>query len=166
MVHRQQPVEMAIWFPASAGKTARAGGNTLFDPTPVLQGAQPTGQGRPLVLVSHRPGGNMHQMGWLASDLVARNAIVIGVNHAGSISGNRRPVASIYVRNRTDDLSAALDAILTDPVFEPHIDRRPITALGFSMGGATALHLTGTRIDRAAFAADCARLGDKAPDCT
>jgi predicted dienelactone hydrolase len=164
--HRPQPLASALWFPASGGEPTGVGGNALFDPTLVLNGAQPTGRDHPLVLISHGSGGNMDQMGWLASVLVARGAIVAGVNHAGSTSGDSRPLASTRVWDRAGDLRVVLDAVLADPEFGPRIDRRRITALGFSMGGATALHLAGARMDRAAFAAACARLGEKAPDCT
>lgn len=166
VAHRPQPLAVALWFPASGGRPTEVGGNALFDPTPVLEGAQPTGRDHPLVLISHGSGGNKDQMGWLASALVARGAIVAGVNHAGSTSGDSQPLASTRVWDRAGDLRALLDAVLADPEFGPRIDRGRITALGFSMGGATALHLGGARMDRASFAAACARLGDKAPDCT
>ena len=164
--HRPMPIAMAVWFPASGGTPAKVGGNALFSPTTVLTDAVPVGQDHPLVLLSHGSGGNLDQMGWLAAPLVARGAIVVGVNHAGSTSGDSQPLASTRVWDRTDDLSAALDAILADPAFGPRIDLRQITALGFSMGGATALHLAGARMSRTTFASACKRLGDKAPDCT
>jgi predicted dienelactone hydrolase len=166
VAHRPNPVSMALWFPASGGTGAEVGGNALFDPTPVMEGAQPIGRKHPLVLMSHGSGGNMDQMGWLASALVARGAIVAGVNHAGSTSGDSQPLASTRVWDRADDLRTLLDAVLADPQFGLLIDTSRIGALGFSMGGATALHLAGARMDRAVFATACARLGDKAPDCT
>ena len=166
VAHRPQPLAVALWFPASGGEATGIGGNALFDPTAVVLGAQPTGRDHPLVLISHGSGGNMDQMGWLASALVAQGAIVAGVNHAGSTSGDSQPLASTRVWDRANDLRAVLDTVLADAEFGPRIDRARITALGFSMGGATALHLGGARMDRAAFAAACARLGDKAPDCT
>ena len=66
---------------------------------------------------------------------------------------------------RAADLSAALDRLLADPTFAPHIDTGRIVSLGFSLGGATALNLAGARMDRAAYRSYCARFGSAAADC-
>jgi predicted dienelactone hydrolase len=119
----------------------------------------------PLVLLSHGSGGNMDNLGWLSSALAAEGLMVLGVNHPGSTSGDSSPRRSVDLATRAADLSAALDALLADPAFGPRVDPARITAVGFSLGGATALALGGMRFDPAAYPAYCDRLGEAAVDC-
>ena len=60
---------------------------------------------------------------------------------------------------RAWDVSAALDTVLADPNFAPHIDPERVYSIGFSMGGATALQLAGLRGDIGAFKAHCTGAG-------
>lgn len=164
--HRPGPLAASIWHPAGS-RTYRGlvGDNPVFHGTPALIGAA-VAEGRfPLVLLSHGSGGNMDGLGWLASALARRGAMVLGVNHPGTTSGDSSPRRTVRLDERAADLSVALDALLADPSFGPHVDRDRIAALGFSLGGATALNLAGARLDRAAYRAYCDRHGERAADC-
>jgi predicted dienelactone hydrolase len=90
----------------------------------------------------------MDGLGWLSSQLALRGAMVLAVNHPGSTMGDSSPRRSIRLDERAADLRAALDTVLSDPSFGPHIDTKRITSLGFSLGGTTALNLAGARLDR------------------
>ena len=103
----------------------------------------------PLIVLSHGSGGNIDGLSWLAGALAQNGAIVLGVNHPGS----------------TGDVSAALDTVLADPNFAPHIDLERVNSIGFSMGGATALQLAGLRGDIAAFKAHCTGAGVRHLGC-
>ena len=109
----------------------------------------------PLFVFSHGSGGNMDNSAWLFSALVEKGAMVLAVNHPGSTSGDSSPRASLLTDRRAGDISAALDTLLDDPVLGPHVDRSRITALGFSLGGATVLNLGGLGFDRKAYADYC-----------
>lgn len=164
--HRAAPVAASVWHPAGA-RTYRGliGDNAVFEGVPAFVGAA-VAEGRfPLVLLSHGSGGNMDNLGWLPSALAAEGVMVLGVNHPGSTSGDSSPRRSVDLAARAADLSAALDALLAEPAFGSRVDRSRITALGFSLGGATALALGGLRFDPAAYPAYCARLGEAAVDC-
>jgi predicted dienelactone hydrolase len=164
--HRAGPVAASVWYPVST-RTYRSliGDNAVFRGVPALVGAA-VAEGRfPLVLLSHGSGGNMDNLGWLSAALAAEGVMVLGVNHPGSTSGDSSPRRSVDLAARAADLSAALDALLADPSFGPRVDRSRITALGFSLGGATALALGGLRFDPSAYPAYCARLGAAAVDC-
>lgn len=164
--HRAAPVAASVWYPAGA-RTYRGliGDNAVFRGVPAFVGAA-VAEGRfPLVLLSHGSGGNMDNLGWLSAALAAEGVMVLGVNHPGSTSGDSSPRRSVDLAARAADLSAALDALLADPAFGPKVDRERIAALGFSLGGATALALGGLRFDPAAYPAYCARLGAAAADC-
>jgi predicted dienelactone hydrolase len=116
------------------------------------------------VLLSHGSGGNADALGWLASALVERGAIVLSVDHPGSTSGDSSPRRSIDLAARAADLSQALDAILAHPAFGGHVDPERIGVVGFSLGGTTALGLAGLRFDGAAQDARC-ETGPDAADC-
>ncbi|MDZ4395834.1 hypothetical protein [Cypionkella sp.] len=163
--HRARPVAGFIWYPA-AGPTyrTRIGDGPLFDPTAAFM-APAVLQGRhPLVLLSHGSGGNADQLGWLAAGLVAKGAIVLAVNHPGSTSGDSSARRSLDLAARAADLTAALDKILADPDFAPYVDTTQISAIGFSLGGATVLGLAGVVFDGKTQAARCAN-GPDAADC-
>lgn len=99
-------------------------------------------------------------------DLRHPEQIRAGIGRVSS-RASRNPPASrrtLLLDARAADLTAALDQLLADPTFGPHIDRSRITALGFSLGGATALGLGGLRFDGSAFHAHCTRVPNAA-DC-
>lgn len=164
--HRPGPLAASIWYPAAtATYRGLIGDNAVFRGVPALVGPAPATGRRPLVVLSHGSGGNMDGLAWLASALAARGALVLGVNHPGSTTGDSSPRRSLLLHERAADLSAVLDGLLDDPTFGPLVDRDRVTALGFSLGGATVLGLVGARFDRAAFAAYCARPGERGEDC-
>lgn len=163
--HRARPVAASIWYPA-ANRTYRApvGDGPIFDPTFAFIGPAIAEGEHPLVLLSHGSGGNADALGWLATGLVARGAIVLAVNHPGSTSGDSSPRRSVDLGARAKDLSAALDMILADPAFAPFIDEDRIGVVGFSLGGATALGLAGLRFQGEIQDENCAN-GPEAADC-
>ncbi|MGI9501687.1 MAG: alpha/beta hydrolase family protein [Geminicoccaceae bacterium] len=164
--HRAGLIEASVWYPVGI-KTYRGliGDGPVFHGTPAYVGAA-IAEGRyPMVLLSHGSGGNMDGLSWLSSALAARGAMVLGVNHQGSMIGDSSPRRSILLHERTDDLSAALDALLQDPNFAPHVDQDRITTLGFSLGGTTVLNLAGARMDRDTYRAYCEGPGKDATDC-
>lgn len=163
--HRARPIAASIWYPA-ANPTYRApvGDGPIFDPAFAFIGPAVAEGEHPLVLLSHGSGGNADALGWLTSGLVARGAVVLAVNHPGSTSGDSSPRRSVDLAARANDLTAALDLVLADPAFAPFIDETRIGAVGFSLGGATALGLAGVRFDGAVQDTNCAT-GPDAADC-
>ncbi|EIM75212.1 hypothetical protein A33O_09449 [Nitratireductor aquibiodomus RA22] len=164
--HRPSVLAASVWYPAGT-PTYRGlvGDNAVFQGSSAYVGAA-VAEGRfPLFVLSHGSGGNMDAISWLSSALAMRGAMVLAVNHPGSTSGDSSPRRSLRLDERAADLSAALDALLDEPAFADHVDRSRIAALGFSLGGATALNLAGLRFDRDAYAAYCAWIGDEGQDC-
>ena len=164
--HRPCATEASVWYPAaSTTYTVPIGANPVFIGTMVQVGPAVATGTHPLVIISHGSGGNIDNLGWLAEGLVARGAIVAGLNHPGATSGDSSPRRLPEVGERTADLAALAATLTAHPSFGPAIDSRPITALGFSLGGATVLAAGGAQLDRAAYGAYCDTLGDAAPDC-
>lgn len=164
--HRAQPIAASLWYPAGRATYRNViGDSVLFEGAPAMVGAA-VAEGRyPLILLSHGSGGAMDGLVWLSSRLAARGAIVLAVNHPGTTSGDSSPRRTMRLAPRAADLGAALEAVLGDPQFAPHIDRERISAVGFSLGGTTVLGLAGLRFDREAFADYCRQVGDEAPEC-
>ncbi|MCB1832030.1 MAG: hypothetical protein KDH19_01070 [Geminicoccaceae bacterium] len=164
--HRAGLVEGSLWYPAgSTTYQSMIGDDAAFSGTPALVGPTIASGKYPLFLLSHGSGGNMDNLSWLSSALVEGGAMVLAVNHQGSTSGDSSPRRSIHVEDRAADLSAALDRLLADEAFAVHVDRERIYALGFSLGGATAFHLGGLRMDRTLYADWCRTPGERATDC-
>ncbi|MCD1633594.1 alpha/beta fold hydrolase [Martelella mediterranea] len=153
---RAAPVAASLWYPAGVRSyRGVVGDNPVFHGVSVWMGARIAEGQYPLFVFSHGSGGNMDNSAWLFSALVEKRAMVLAVNHPGSTSGDSSPRASLLTDRRAGDISAALDALLDDPVLGPHVDRSRITALGFSLGGATVLNLGGLGFDREAYADYC-----------
>lgn len=164
--HRAGLIEASVWYPVGTNTYRGLISNgPVFYGTPAYVGAA-VAKGRfPLVVLSHGSGGNMDGLSWLSSALVARGAMVLGVNHQGSMTGDSSPRRSIRLHERAADLSAALDALLEDRSFAPYVDQDRIATLGFSLGGTTVLNLAGARMDRDTYHTHCEGPGKGATDC-
>ncbi|MGI9500682.1 MAG: alpha/beta hydrolase family protein [Geminicoccaceae bacterium] len=164
--HRADLVAASVWYPVGTPThQGLIGDYPAFKGTRAYVGAAIADGRFPLVVLSHGSGGNMDGLSWLSSALALRGAMVLAVNHPGSTSGDSSPRRSILLHERARDLSVALDHLLGDATFASHVEEDHVVALGFSLGGTTALNLAGARMDRDAYQAFCERLGDDAPDC-
>lgn len=164
--HRSRDLDAAIWYPAEQdGYQAVIGDNAVFYGTRAFQGTAVRKGLYPLIVISHGSGGNIQNLGWLAGALALKGAIVVGVNHPGSTTGDSSPRRSIRHWERPMDISAALTAVMDDPVFGPLIDGSRISVAGFSLGGLTALALGGARPDKEKYLDYCDAFGAEALDC-
>jgi predicted dienelactone hydrolase len=164
--HRSKPIDASIWYPAER-KTYKTviGENPIFYGKPAYVGAALAKGTYPLVILSHGSGGKVDGMAWLASALAQRGALVLGMDHQGSTSGDSSPRRSVMLGDRVADLRAALDTLLADPTFGAAVDTKRISALGFSLGGSTVLQAGGMQFDRNKYQTYCQQLGDAAADC-
>ena len=160
------PMEGAVWYPAgSGGEPVAFGENPVFVGVPVLDGAG-VAEGRfPLVLLSHGLGGNLRTLGWLAAGLAERGAVVVAVNHPGSTTTDLDMAKALDHGTRVADLSDAIDGLLAEARFGPHIDPDRIYAAGFSMGGWTALSMGGVTGNLGAYADHCDEVGSASTHC-
>jgi predicted dienelactone hydrolase len=165
--HRSAMLAASLWYPAGTTPyRGLIGDNGVFQGVTALVGAGVADGRYPLVVLSHGSGGNMDNLGWLSAALAEQGVMVLGVNHPGSTSGDSSPRRSLDLTSRAADVSAALDALLADPTFGPHVDQGRVAAVGFSLGGVTALNLGGIVADRTRFAAYCASTDGLTEDCT
>lgn len=164
--HRSTPSIVQIFYPAEehSVEPVLVGHNALFYGIWVRKDAPAVPGARPVVLLSHGSGGNAERLGWIAEKLVGRGMIVVAVNHLGTTSGDSDPFQTPMVWQRTADLSMALDSILSAPPMGLQPDPQRIAVLGFSLGGHSALGLSGASLSKQAFLDYCDTAGD-ALDC-
>jgi len=145
-----------IWYPVNAdgklyeepqmigppdGPLFLAGGAAVNAPIATSQGKFP------VVMLSHGTGGSALQLAWLGT---------VGINHPGNNALEPyTPEGFVLWWERATDISDALDALLADPTFGPHVDEARIGAAGFSIGGYTVLELAGARTDQERFLKAC-----------
>lgn len=98
----------------------------------------------PLVLLSHGTGGSGMQLAWLGEYLAAHGYIAAAVNHPGNNALEPYTIEGFTLWwLRAHDLTVALNHLLDDRTFGPHIDRARIGAAGFSLGGYTMMEIAG-----------------------
>ncbi|MCA0278967.1 MAG: alpha/beta fold hydrolase [Proteobacteria bacterium] len=155
---------VTVWYPAGpGGKPATIGDNKVFKGAAVSLDAPVVPGRHPLVLLSHGSGSSVKAMGWLATELAKAGFIVAGPNHPGTTSGFSTPAETPKLWQRTGDLSDVIDALAEDPAWSSVIDPDRIGVVGFSLGGATAMELSGARANLEAYASYCD--GYKKWDC-
>lgn len=162
--HRTSELEAHIWYPTDQSDLTDPsddigyeliGENALFYGIHVIPQAVPSEGLLPVVLLSHGSGGNAVALGWLASELARRGFIVAAVNHPGTTSGDSDPYQTVEIWQRPADLRALLDRLThTAPLgLLPDLSR--VAVVGFSLGGHTALALSGAQVSKEAFMAYC-----------
>ncbi len=163
--HHAKPIEAAVWYPGSGGKSLLFGENPVFQGIAVQEGADVASGRYPVVLLSHGLGGNYRTLGWLGAGLAEHGAIVIAVNHPNSTTRDFDLKSGLDHGTRVQDLEAALASVSSTPAFADHIDQSRIYAAGFSYGGWTALSMGGLRGNLAAYAKHCEESGTTSTHC-
>jgi predicted dienelactone hydrolase len=154
--HRDVPVQALVWYPALSGRfTERLGEDAVFQGVDVFRNAKPEQGQHPLVILSHGAGGNAANLSWLSTKLVKQGYIVVAPNHPGSTSGDSTPETNATAWERPLDMKSLLTALETANGWNRLIDQGEISAIGFSMGGYTALALGGARVETNTFAKYC-----------
>jgi predicted dienelactone hydrolase len=107
----------------------------------------PIAPGRfPLVLISHGSGGSPLLYRSVSLHLAGSGCIVAALKHAGNSLGDDALADSAEnFRNRPRQLIELLEALLSDHTLGPAISAGPVTAIGHSLGGYTALCVAGAQ---------------------
>lgn len=164
--HRTAPLAAGIWSPVGRETyVGEVGGNAVFTPVKAYIGAALPDEKMPLVVLSHGSGGSMGSMAWLGAGIAEKGALVVVLNHPGTTSGDSSPRRTTRLSERAADLSAVLDHVLDDPYFGSRVDTSKVTAMGFSLGGATVLGIGGVRLNAQAYKTYCETYRDEAQDC-
>ncbi|MBB3399593.1 MULTISPECIES: dienelactone hydrolase [unclassified Rhizobium] len=155
---RGTDLPVIVWYPADAGgKLVTLGESQFFYGTDARLDA-PIAHGRyPLILLSHGAGlgGTPQAMSWIATPLAKQGFIVAAPVHFGNGGATRSAAETMKLWLRPADISATLDALEKQTLFEDHLEPGRTGVLGLSMGGNTALALAGGRIDPIRLASYC-----------
>lgn len=153
---RGRAIEVTVWYPTGAGgPSSLVGDNQLFKGAPAARDSA-IAEGRfPLVLLSHGSGSRADAMSWLATALAKAGFVVAGPNHPGTTSGDSTPAETVKLWQRTADLSAVIDRLSSDPQWRDALDPARIGVVGFSLGGAAAMEISGARANLDAYARYC-----------
>ena len=108
----------------------------------------------PLVVLTHGTGGSAQSLGWLATGLARRGALVVAADHPGSSGGDPERAGMMQVWTQPADVRHMIDTLLASP-WATRVDRARIASVGFSLGGATAMLLAGGRLDFERFPQFC-----------
>lgn len=140
-----RPIAWSAWYPSTGARDTDQPIGQLFDLGNVIRNAPLIATKKlPVVLLSHGTGGTAESMGWLARSLACKDHVVIGANHHGN-TGIEPYLAEGFLCwwERALDLSVLLTAISTTEVFADKLDLDRVSAIGFSLGGHTAMALSG-----------------------
>ncbi|URK88488.1 alpha/beta hydrolase [Rhizobium sp. RCAM05350] len=153
---RGRDLAVTVWYPAEAGgEPVLVGDNKVFKGAPAFMNAPIVKGAFPLVVMSHGSGGRVQGMTWLARELAKAGFVVAGPNHPGTTSGDSTPADTPKLWERTQDLSAVINALTTDPSWSRAIDAGRIGVIGFSLGGAAAMEIVGAQANLDAYARYC-----------
>lgn len=149
-------LSVTLWYPSDSKRpTFAQGENAVFYGLNAQVNAPPAPGTHPLVLLSHRYGGNWRNLSWLAGELVKQGYIVAAPDHPGTTTLNRDAAAAAALWLRPHDLSVVLDALLTQPSLAGRVDISRIAAIGHSLGGWTVMAASGAHFSPAQFMRDC-----------
>lgn len=159
---RDRPLQLSLWYPGNSGTPLIVAGNAVFLGTAAVRNAPVAGQQLPLVLISHGGLRSAADTGaWLSAKLAEYGFLAVEIN------GPRPDTAKQAVNelwHRPNDVSRALDAILSDPDWSSHVDQKRISVVGFALGGTAALMLAGGAFETQSFIQSC-DAPDGGPDC-
>jgi len=146
-----------LWYPTDqTDGQIDAHGNAVWEAISVIHNAPPAAGKRPLVLLSHGMFGNARNQAWLAQDLIQKGYIVAAIDHPGTSTFQRDPDHRRQLWQRPNDITRTIDHILETSDFGAQIDQNRIFMGGHSLGGFTAVLLSGGRFDPAQRDSFCA----------
>ena len=147
-----RPIAWQAWYPVN-GAQSHPLPASFFQSEDVHLDAPLAGQGPyPVVMLSHGTGGTAASLSWLAVGLARTGCVVLAPNHHGN-TGTEPFMAEGFLCwwERALDISALLTAAAHSGPFAGHLKTDDATAIGFSLGGYTALTLMGARTSLLAF---------------
>lgn len=148
------PMAVAIWYPTSATPrpTTFMGGSLLS----VASDGPVSGNGLPLILLSHGNGGSALSHVDLAMNLANAGFVVAAPTHPGdNFADQSRQGSPALFNQRAGQMRATLDYILDAWAGAPHVDPHRVGAYGLSAGAFTVLTLVGGTPNIAAIPDHC-----------
>lgn len=144
-----------LWYHALPGPEIRFGASRIRSGYLAVDRGRPAlSKSVPLIVLTHGTGGSAQSMAWLAMPLARRGALVVAADHPASSGGDPERQSMMAVWTQPNDVHHLIDTLLASE-WGVHIDRQKIVSVGFSLGGATAMMLAGSRLDFERFPTFC-----------
>jgi predicted dienelactone hydrolase len=157
---RGRTLKTHIWYPCEDKHTELFAENAVFEGIDAVRdGAIRPGQ-YPLYVLFHGTTGNWRNLSWLAVRLAENGAVVCAADHPGYTSGDATPASVLRAWDQPLDGSFLAGAMLRSR-FKGVIDQARVFAVGYSLGGYSALALAGARLDQRRYVAFCAKNRDR-----
>lgn len=148
---RNRPIVTEIWYPtndAFVKKDTAVNQKLPFKSINVIPNAKMIDKKFPLIILSHGTGGNRFSLTWLIDKMVRKGYIVVSLDHFGNSSFNKIPREFVKWWERAIDVKFLLNSLIADKTIGQKIDTTKIGMAGFSLGGYTAIALSGGYVDR------------------
>jgi predicted dienelactone hydrolase len=161
---KERPLALSIWYPSDVQASTTIGGNAVFQGALAAPDAPLPAAPLPLVVVSHGGLRSAADSGaWLSSSIARAGFIVAEVNASRPENAT---VALNEMWRRPQDISRAVDLMLSDDLWGARIDKSRISVVGFALGATAALSVAGAKIDVEHYMQSCtATDGNSGPDC-
>jgi predicted dienelactone hydrolase len=144
---RGRAILTEVWYPAADAAVEIAFALRPFlQPIDLARGASyccENQERHPLVVISHGILGNRFSQGWLARALVAHGYLVATVTHPNTTGEDVTPAGILRLWDRAQDVSVALDHLLSHPTWSARIDAARVGFVGHSFDGGTGAVLAG-----------------------
>lgn len=157
-----RPLAIGIWYPSDAAVPDRP--NTPVRQALALDGAI-SGDGLPLVVISHGSSGWLGGHAGLAKALAEAGFVVVAVTHTGNNAEDNSYPAARRNQDRPRHISRVLDFMLAGWPGHDRLDPSRIGIFGFSAGGFTALVAIGGTPDLRLLIQHCRQDPDE-PACS
>jgi predicted dienelactone hydrolase len=111
----------------------------------------------PLILLSHGAGlaGSAQALSWIATPLAKHGFVVAAPTHPGNTGPKRSAAETMKLWLRPADLTETLNTMVGSAMFRDHLEDGKVGVLGLSMGGNTALAISGARLSPTRLAGYC-----------
>jgi predicted dienelactone hydrolase len=137
---RRMHLPVEVWYPVERG-TPGVPPESLWRQAPAAWYGAPEGRRLPLILLSHGFCGEPETMSWFAEALARNGFVVAAPAHRDSIPSE----PNLHRWDRPLDVSFALTSLLATQFGQDTIDAAAVGMAGFSLGGTTAIWLSGGR---------------------
>lgn len=130
-----------IFYPTNQKATKKYAENIAFYGVEAVENANVSKNGLSLIILVHGTSGNWKNLSWIAKEL-AENSLVISVNFPDYTTGQATPESILKPWDQAKDVSFLIDSISTSS-FGRYFDHNKIAVIGTSLGGYTAMALSG-----------------------
>ncbi|MGD9162970.1 MAG: alpha/beta fold hydrolase [Desulfobacteraceae bacterium] len=156
---RNRMINTFVFYPTDETLTSTFAENAAFYGFRAVENSSVSKDGLPFYILVHGTSGNWRNTSWLAKEL-AKNAIVVSANFPDYTTGEATPEFVLKPWNQPKDVSFLIDAVSASP-FGKHIDQNRVVVIGNSLGGYTAMALSGATIDLRRYQEFCKTHSDK-----